>query len=67
MIILSCGHRVDDEPYYNVFLKSSDEYGNKAVAYMSVCHKCYDDHRLNDEILDNENSIYWLMDKDDEK
>jgi len=65
MIILSCGHRVDDEPYYNVLLKSSDDFGNKAIAYKSVCRRCFDDHHLRNEILDNDKANAWLMEYDD--
>ena len=67
MIILSCGHRIDNEPYYNVHLKSSDEFGNKAIAYKSVCRRCFDDYNLRNEILDSDKANTWLMDKDNER
>lgn len=67
MIILSCGHEVDDfEHAYNVITKSTDRQGDKALMYSTVCGPCEDKFRQHGQLFDTEseamswvNSEYW--------
>ena len=62
MIILSCGHKVDDFDHtYNVIVKAYDRECNKALAYSVVCGPCEDRYRQHGEVFDDEDTAYeWL-------
>lgn len=66
MIILSCGHEVDDFDHsHDVIVKTSDRAGGKALGYMVVCGPCEDRYRQHGELFDSEEQGYdWLKTED---
>ncbi len=62
MIILSCGHEVDDfNKSFNVLTKATSRDGEKAISYSCVCGACEDMYRQHGEIFDTEAKAYeWL-------
>ncbi len=62
MIILSCGHEVNDfKKSFNVFTKSTSRDGEKAISYSCVCGSCEDIYRQHGELFDTEEKAYeWL-------
>jgi hypothetical protein len=63
MIILSCGHEVDDfKESYCVTVKSFDKQNNRALAYKTVCHSCFKEHEYNGELFYDDNiALNWLL------
>lgn len=63
MIILSCGHSVNDFDHsYNVIVKATDRFGDKALAYKIVCGPCKDQYRQAGELFDNDDQANsWLQ------
>lgn len=65
MIILSCGHEVDDFVHaYSIIVKSVDRSGEKALGYITVCGSCEDEYRQRGNIFDNEESAYKWLDEE---
>lgn len=63
MITLSCGHNIDsyDEDYYDVMIKGYTRDHSKCIEYRSVCSECYDDYKIHNEILENDElAEHWL-------
>lgn len=62
MIILSCGHEVEDMGHaYTIYVKSCTREGENAVKYLTVCGPCEDGYRQAGIIFDtNEKSMEWL-------
>jgi hypothetical protein len=65
MIFLSCGHDVDSfDEVFDIAIKSHDQEGNKAIAYMSVCSECDEMYRKNGMILyTSQQEMDWLRSK----
>jgi hypothetical protein len=61
-IILSCGHEVDDfEHSFQVYVKSYNREGDRAISYMTVCGVCEDDYRKRGQLFDSEEQAFeWL-------
>lgn len=62
MIILSCGHTVDDFDHaHYTLIKSQDREGNSAIACMMICGPCEDRYRQVGQILDSQEAAeHWL-------
>jgi hypothetical protein len=45
--------------------KSTDRYGNRAIAYQTVCGPCEDRHRQAGDIFDFEEVAYLWVSKND--
>jgi hypothetical protein len=53
MIILSCGHEVDDFAHsHTVMIKETNDYGGKAIGYMMICDACEEKYRHVGAIFD---------------
>lgn len=63
MIILSCGHEVDDmEHTYSAITKATDRSGEKAIHYSVVCGPCEDQYRQHGCLFDKEElAMQWLF------
>ena len=65
MIILSCGHEIDNlymDKSFTILTKSNDREGNKALSLETVCGACEQRHREAENIFDEwEDGIAWLQ------
>ena len=62
MIVLSCGHEVDDfDHVHDVMYKSTDRTGEKAISYAVVCGSCEDSHRQQGYLFENEEQAWEWM------
>lgn len=62
MIILSCGHEIDDFDHsFSVMTKYTDRRGEKALNYSMVCGPCEDRYRRFGDLFDTEQQAEeWL-------
>ena len=65
MIILSCGHEVDDfEHSHTVMIKETNDYGGKAIGHMMICNVCENKYRQVGAIFDNEETAFEWLEKE---
>lgn len=64
MIILSCGHQVEDmDGSFPVIIKEYARDGSRALAYKSVCLTCKKLYEKEKALFPNQRSAYaWLLD-----
>lgn len=62
MIVLSCGHEVDDIDHtFTVITKCTDRQGEKALSYSVVCGPCEDRYRQAEILFDSDDQAdVWL-------
>lgn len=63
MIILSCGHTVDDfNQSHDIIVKTTDRAGEKAISYQTVCRTCMDKYQRIGYIFETqEQALAWLQ------
>jgi hypothetical protein len=63
MIVLTCGHEVNDFAHaFDIMHKATDRQGSKAISYSTVCGACEDQYRQAGELFDsNEQAKAWLQ------